>query len=115
MTTYDLVVGLVKVLLKMCFCFLAILNNLGQKNLYLNCKKIYLNASQSNKLFFFRILLDIDIMSLKRIGSKFLVISWKNLLLKRRHWFMTMVEVVPPIILFVMIAVIRWFFRLPVS
>ena len=46
-------------------------------------------------------------MSLKRIGSKFLVISWKNLLLKRRHWFMTILEVVLPIILFVLIAVLR--------
>ena len=66
-----------------------------------------MKASQSNKLFFFRILLDIDIMSLKRIGSKFLVISWKNLLLKRRHWFMTILEIVLPIILFVLIAVLR--------
>ena len=47
------------------------------------------------------------IMDLKRIGSKFLVLSWKNLLLKRRHWFMTILELVLPIILFVLIAVLR--------
>ena len=46
-------------------------------------------------------------MSFKRIGSKFLVLSWKNLLLKRRHWFMTILELVLPIILFILIAVLR--------
>ena len=42
-----------------------------------------------------------------RILSKFLVLSWKNLLLKKRHWFMTCMEVVLPIVLFALIAVLR--------
>ena len=42
-----------------------------------------------------------------RIFSKFLVLTWKNLLLKKKHWFMTILEIVLPILLFVLIAVLR--------
>ena len=42
-----------------------------------------------------------------RIVSKFLVLLWKNLLLKRRHWFMTILEIIVPVLLFVVLAVIR--------
>ena len=45
---------------------------------------------------------------IKRILSKFLVLSWKNLLLKKRHWFMTILEVVLPIVLFILLAVLRY-------
>ena len=42
-----------------------------------------------------------------RTFSKFLVLLWKNLLLKRRHWFMTILEIAVPVLLFVILAVIR--------
>ena len=42
-----------------------------------------------------------------RILSKFLVLLWKNLLLKRRHWLMTVLEICVPVLLFIVLAVIR--------
>ena len=42
-----------------------------------------------------------------RTLSKFLVLLWKNLLLKRRHWFMTILEIVIPVLLFIVLAVVR--------
>ena len=42
-----------------------------------------------------------------RILSKFWVLLWKNLLLKWRHWFMTILEVVLPVFLFALLAVLR--------
>ena len=45
---------------------------------------------------------------MNRLLSKFKVLTWKNLLLKRRHLFMTSLEVVVPILLFVLLAFLRY-------
>ena len=42
-----------------------------------------------------------------RTFAKFWVLLWKNLLLKRRHWFMTILEIAVPVLLFVVLAVVR--------
>jgi hypothetical protein len=38
---------------------------------------------------------------------KFGLIVWKNLLLRKRHWIVTSFEIVIPVVLFILIAVIR--------
>ena len=43
--------------------------------------------------------------------SKFLVLTWKNLLLKKRHWIMTILELVLPILLFIVLAVLRYYIK----
>merc|ERR550519_674699 len=40
---------------------------------------------------------------------KFFILSWKNLLLKKRHWIMTILEIVIPTLLFIGIVAIRNF------
>ena len=47
-----------------------------------------------------------------RILSKFFVLTWKNLLLKRRHWFMSILEIVVPVFLFAILAILRFVLEL---
>ena len=37
----------------------------------------------------------------------FFILQWKNLILKRRHWLLTLVEILVPTLLFVTLVVIR--------
>ena len=39
---------------------------------------------------------------------KFLVLQWKTLLQKRRHWILTPLEIVIPSILFIAVVVLRY-------
>ena len=41
------------------------------------------------------------------LTRKFGIILWKNLLLKRRHWIFTTLEVVIPTLLFIVLALIK--------
>ena len=43
-----------------------------------------------------------------RILSKFLVLTWKNFLLKRKHWLMTIFEILIPVVLFAILAILRF-------
>jgi hypothetical protein len=42
-------------------------------------------------------------MLLKKLG----LVMWKNLLLRKRHWIVTSFEIVIPVVLFILAAVIR--------
>ena len=84
----------------------------SQPKLQLRPVKIQLTAHFNMQYWQYSyLLLQFRIMAadtqIKRILSKFLVLSWKNLLLKKRHWFMTILEVVLPIVLFILLAVLR--------
>ena len=39
---------------------------------------------------------------------KFLVLQWKSLLQKKRHWILTLLEIVIPSILFIAVVVLRY-------
>ena len=39
---------------------------------------------------------------------KFLVLQWKSLLQKKRHWILTLLEIVIPSLLFIAVAVLRY-------
>ena len=41
-------------------------------------------------------------------ARKFLVLQWKTLLQKRRHWILTPLEIVIPSILFIAVVVLRY-------
>ena len=42
-----------------------------------------------------------------RILSKFLVLTWKNFLLKMKHWMMTIFEIFIPVLLFAILAILK--------
>ena len=39
---------------------------------------------------------------------KFLVLQWKSLLQKKRHWILTLLEIVIPSVLFIAVVVLRY-------
>ena len=39
---------------------------------------------------------------------KFLVLQWKSLLQKKRHWILTLIEIVIPSVLFIAVVVLRY-------
>ena len=42
-----------------------------------------------------------------RILSKFFVLTWKNFVLKKKHWVATTFEILVPVVLFALLAILR--------
>jgi hypothetical protein len=39
--------------------------------------------------------------------KKLWLVLWKNLIIRRRHWILTLIEIVIPVLLFIVVAVVR--------
>jgi hypothetical protein len=43
----------------------------------------------------------------KMVLKKLHLVMWKNLIIRRRHWILTLIEIVIPILLFIVVATVR--------